>query len=456
MARKGVLFFMAFVLAALMAKAQGQGYINTVAGISTHGFSGDGGPALFAELYWPANLAFDKYDNMYVADQWNNRIRRINKSNGYINTVAGESTPGYNGDSLPGISAELNLPAGVAVDTFGNIFIADFNNNRIREVVSSTGYIYTIAGNGIAGIAGDGGPATAAEIDHPHHTAVDDNGNLYFADENNNRIRKVVLSTGIITTIIGTGRAGFSGDGGPATAADINAPKCVALDDSGNMYVADWLNNRVRKVEASTGIITTVAGNGYTGFSGDGFPATSSNLEDPYRVALDKAGNFYIADGSDNRIRWVNCKTGIMYTIAGNGQAGFFGDGGPASASELDYPPGLAFDHEGNLYVADLRNNRVREISITYTGSSTLSDTPGVSVYPNPASTEATVYFASSYAPGSISLFNVAGQLVWRSLKDSYVSQISIPLNTLQSGVYMLQIQIQGSSVIWKKLDVIR
>ncbi|HTA28826.1 MAG TPA: T9SS type A sorting domain-containing protein, partial [Bacteroidia bacterium] len=267
---------------------------------------------------------------------------------------------------------------------------------------------------------------------------------------------KIVLSTGIISTVIGTGVGGFSGDSGLATAAEIHGPKCVALDDSGNMFVADWLNNRIRKVEASTGIITTIAGNGNPGFAGDGAAATAAALNSPYRVALDKAGNFYIADGSDNRVRWVNVKTGIINTLAGNGQAGFYGDGGPASMAELDYPPGLAFDHEGDLYIADIWNNRVREIEFTDSSIPTLSDEPNISVYPNPARTEATVYFSNSYSSCSIALYNIAGQIIWQTTKESYLSQINIPLNGLNSGIYMLEVQIENSAAIWRRLDVIR
>ncbi len=456
MLKKGSLFFLTWVLGSIIVQAQGGGTISTVAGIASRGYSGDGGPAIFAELYWPANLAFDKYDNLYIADQWNNRIRTVNKSNGYINTIVGNGFPGYSGDGMPAISAEINLPASVAIDTFGNIFIPDFNNNRIREVIDSTGLIFTIGGNGVAGYFGDGGPATAAEINHPHHISVDNNGNLYFADENNNRVRKIVLSTGIISTIIGTGGSGFSGDSGLATAAQIHAPKCIALDDSGNMFIADWLNNRIRKVDAATGIITTIAGNGNPGFSGDGGPATAAALNSPYRVALDKAGNFYIADGSDNRVRWVNGKTGIIKTLAGNGEAGFYGDGGPASISELDYPPGVAFDHEGDLYIADIRNNRVREIKFTDSSIPTISDGPNVSVYPNPATTEANIYISGSYNACNLAVFNIAGQMVWQTNKLSYASEINISLNTLNSGVYLLEIQIQGYAAIWKKLDVVR
>ena len=447
-----------FLLIVCGSIAMGQtGIISTVAGCNKEGFSGDGGPAIFAELYWPANIAFDKYDNMFIADQNNNRIRAVNAATGNIYTVVGAATPGYNGDSIPALGAKLNFPASMTVDTFGNIFIADFSNNRVREVVNATGFIYTVAGNGILGYTGDGGPATAAEVNHPHHTAVDNKGNLFFADEYNNRIRKVVLSTGIITTVAGGAGQGFGGDGGQATSAMLNSPKCVALDKKGNMYIADWSNARIRRVDAATGIITTVAGNGSPGYCCDGVPATSTPLNYPFRVAVDSADNFYIADGSDNRIRWVNGSTGIINTLAGNGEIGYCCDGGPATDAELNYPPGLALNNEGNLFIADIKNNRVREVVLNASsGVAAIADSPGVSVYPNPAYTETTVYFTNTNNAATLSLFNLTGQMVLQTTKSSYINQVNIPLNGFSPGVYLLQIQMPGKSAIWKRLDIVR
>lgn len=454
MKRKSLIILFCMMICAIM-KAQ-TANISTVVGNGTQGFDGDGGPAINAEIYWPANLAFDKYDNMFIADQRNNRIRRVDGSSGLISTIAGDSHPGYIGDSLPATDAELNLPAGVSIDTSGNVFIADFNNNRVREVVYSTGYIYTLAGNGVGGYSGDGGPATAAEIDHPHHTSVDKNQNVYFADENNNRIRRIDRSTGIITTVAGNGTGGFSGDGFSATAAMLHGPKCVAIDDSGNLFIADWLNNRIRKVFASTGNIATVAGNGATGYCCDGGPATDAELTDPYRVAIDSADNFYIADGPDNRIRWVSASTGIIHTLAGNGIAGFSGDGGAATDAELNFPPGLAFNHKGNLFVADIRNNRIREINVANELVSSATDSSEVSIFPNPASIESMVYFKYSNTPAILSLFTLTGQLIWTINKGAFTRQVNVPLDELNPGIYLLQIQIEGIPDICKQLEVMR
>jgi sugar lactone lactonase YvrE len=233
----------------------------------------------------------------------------------------------------------------VAVDSVGNVYIADLGNKRIRKV--SGGTITTIAGNGAAGFSGDGGPATSASLSAPYGVALDSTGSLYTADNDNNRIRKV--SGGTITTVAGNGNLGFSGDGGPATSASLAQPEGLAVDSSGNLYIADTRNHRIRKL--SGGTITTIAGNGTPGFSGDGGPATSASLYNPGGVAVDSAGNLYIADSNNNRIRKVS--GGTITTVAGNGNAGFSGDGGPATSASLNYPIGIAVDSAGDLYTAD-------------------------------------------------------------------------------------------------------
>ena len=353
-----------FVTTAMTMHAQvslpAAGNISTVAGNGTAGYSGDDGLATAANLSVPEAVAVDSAGNIYIADTFNCVIRRVAASTGYISTVAGNGTRGYSGDGGPATIAELYMPTGVAVDVAGNIYFAD--NQRIRKVTASTGIITTVAGSGVQGYSGDGGPATSAELNWPWAVAVDAVGNIYFTDTDNQRIRKVAVSTGIITTVAGTGTPGYSGDGEPATSAELNSPFGIAVDAAGNIYFADYFNNRVRKVTVSTGDISTVAGNGTQGFSGDGATATSAEIYYPTSVALDTVGNIYIADDVNDRIRKVTASTGIIQTVAGTGSTGYSGDGGPATGGELFWPYGVAVDTSGNIYIADKDNNRIRAV----------------------------------------------------------------------------------------------
>jgi sugar lactone lactonase YvrE len=353
------------------------GDIDTVAGYGTAGHSGDNGLATAADLNSPHNVAIDAAGDIYIADMGNNRIREVTASTGIITTVAGNGTAGYSGDGGAATSAELYYPTGVALDAAGNIYIADIGNNLIRKVTVSTGDISTVAGNHTEGYSGDGGPATKAEMNSPYDVAVDTSGNIYISDSNNYRIREVTASTGIITTVAGTGVGGYSGDGGPATNAKITEPMGLVLDASGSIYFADWGNVRIRKVAVSSGDISTVAGNGSEGYSGDGGPATAAQLYYPYGVAVDAAGNIYIADDANDRIRRVTVSTGDIDTVAGNGTAGYFGDGGAATSAALKYPYGVAVDTANNIYIADEGNNRIRAVAqVKVTPSIFLSCSP--------------------------------------------------------------------------------
>ena len=290
-------------------------------------------------------------------------VREVVKSSGDIITVAGDGTAGYSGDGGPAIDAELNGPRGVAVDPAGDLFIADSNNNVVREVVKSTGDIITVAGNGPAGYSGDGGLATNAELDSPHDVAIDSAGDLFIADQLNNVVREVVKSSGDITTVAGDGTAGYSGDGGLATKAELNNPVGLAFDAAGDLFIADWLNNVVREVVKATGDITTVAGDGTAGYSGDGGLATKAELNEPGGIAFDSEGDLFIADESNNVVREVLAATGDIITVAGDGTAGYSGDGGPAAKAELDVPRRVAVDSAGDVFVTDSGNNVVREFT---------------------------------------------------------------------------------------------
>ncbi len=330
--------------------------ITTIAGNGIAGWSGNGGIATAAELDLPSGMTIDVIGNIYFADINFNFIRKINTA-GIITVIAGTGTQGFSGDGGQATAAELGLPSSVAIDAAGNLYIADQTNNRIRKV-NTAGIITTVAGSNTQGFSGDGGQATAAELHYPQGITCDAAGNLYIADVINERIR-LVNTAGIISTYAGNGSGGYSGDGGQATAAELYDAFGVAIDAAGNLYIADENNNRVRKVNTA-GIITTVAGNGTAGFSGDGGQATNAKLSDPWNVAIDAYGNLYISDSGDGYVRKVN-SLGIITTIAGNGIGGYSGDGGQATNASLS-PDGIVIDALNNVYIADRNNNRIRMI----------------------------------------------------------------------------------------------
>jgi sugar lactone lactonase YvrE len=333
------------------------GVITTVAGDHIAGFGGDGGPATGARFNYPEGIAFDASGNMYVTDYVNHRIRKISPS-GIISTFAGTGSPGYSGDGGPATLAHLFYPVGITVDASGNIYFADASNNRIRKI-NTSGIISTVAGNGSTSFSGDGGPATAAALYWPSAVALDAGGNIYITDFSNNRVRKVSTS-GIISTFAGTGTAGYSGDGGAATLAQLSLPYGVNVNSSGDIYISDYGNHVVRKIAPSS-IITTFAGTGTPGFSGDGGPATAAQFNLPQGVVFDALGNSYIVDMKNHRVRKIST-SGIISTVAGNGIAGYSGDGGIATLAQLDSPCALAVDINASLYVCEFGNQVVRKI----------------------------------------------------------------------------------------------
>jgi hypothetical protein len=302
----------------------------------------------------------DKIGNIYIAEQLNHIIRKVNASSGIVTTIAGNGTSGYSGDGGSATSAQLENPTSISMDSFGNVYFADCNNHAIRKITASSGIISTIAGNGTSGFSGDGGLATNATISQPWGVCLDDSNNIYFSSSN--RVRKIRASTGIITTVVGIGSFGSSGDGGLATNAQLSFPGGLAVDNSGNIYIADEGNSKIRKVIASTGIISTVAGNGGQGYSGDGNTATNASLNNAWGIAVDAFKNIYIADRNNNRIRKVNSVTGIINAVAGNGIQGYQGDGGLAINAKLNYPTGVSIDTSGNVYIADRNNYRIRKV----------------------------------------------------------------------------------------------
>jgi len=333
--------------------------INGFAGNGTAGYSGDGSAATSAQLYQPVGMVFDGSHNLYIADQVNNRLRMVSASDLTISTPVGSGTAGFTGDGGKASAADLNNPLSVVLDSAGNIYIADVQNDVIRKV--SGGSISTVAGmygNGF-GFGGDNGAPLGATFNQPTVVVLDSSGNLYIADTVNSRIREVMFGSNKIVTVAGDGGTGFALNGGLPTASSLNGPRGLAMDSAGNLYISDSENHRVLKL--SNGKLTLVAGNGTPGFSGDGGPATSAQLNRPLGIAVDASGNLYIADSDNSRIRMVSGTT--ITTIAGNGLFGYGGDTGYATNALLNFPGAVTVDSAGNVYVADTQNNVVRVLT---------------------------------------------------------------------------------------------
>jgi sugar lactone lactonase YvrE len=338
---------------------------NTITTIAGSGVAGGGGDCDVVRFSSPVGVDHDAQGNLYVADWGNHRVRRVTPD-GQVTTVAGTGSLGFSGDGGPATAARLGAPNGVAVAADGDLYIADSNNRRIRHVDAATGVITTVAGTGTAGDAGDGGPASAAQLSSPFGVVLDDDGHLYVSDSVTDRVRRISATTGVITTVAGTGVAGYSGDGGAATAATLDAPLAITLDDAGNLFVADSANFAVRRVDATTGVITTVAGTGAIGFNGDGIPATTAQLRTVTGLAVDAAGHLYLADSNSQRIRRVDAVTGLISTVVGTGSLGNGNDDVLATSTTVNVPNGLSLSPvTGDLWFADKGNHRIRRLEGT-------------------------------------------------------------------------------------------
>jgi sugar lactone lactonase YvrE len=368
-----LLAFLLFRCAACYAQT-----IATIAGTDSAGYNGDNIPALTARLDHPTFLLVDGMDNILFADTDNHRVRKISPS-GIITTIAGTGSSGYNGDGILATDAKLDSPVGIAVDATGNVYIADNYNSRIRKV-NGAGIISTIAGKETYGFSGDNGSATAAELDYPHGIAIDGIGNIYIADFNNDCIRKI-NTAGIISTIAGHG-TNLPGDGGAATSANIKKPYGLAVDSEGNIYFAEWDNGRIRKITTS-GIIFTVAGK-LGGADTDHIPATSAKVESPAGVAVDEIGNVYFCEAYNHVVRKVTTD-GIIRRIAGTGAAGYSGDGGLATDAEFRNPVGICLDNAYNIFVAEFGNSRIRRIQSIVGIENNTTNNLGFTLYPNPS-----------------------------------------------------------------------
>jgi uncharacterized protein (TIGR03437 family) len=344
--------------AVCLAQAPSVYSIGTFAGNGTAGLSGDSGLATDAELNFPMGISIDSSGNMYIGDVMNHNIRKIT-TDGKIASVAGSNANGYSGDDDDATDATLSYPCAAVAGSSSGFYIADTGNGVIRKV-SSDGKISTFAGTTTIGFYGNGGPATTAHLHGPSALVMDSAGNLYIADTVNNQIRKVGTD-GKINAFAGSSNLGYAGDGGAAVNAYLNRPEAIAIDASGNMYIADTGNHRIRKV-ATDGTITTVAGNGVARFSGDGGLAVNASLYYPQGVAVDSAGYVYISDTYNTRIRVVS-PNGLITTIAGNGKFGSYGDGWLATSAALSFPRGIAVGSDGKVYVADHQNSRIRVLT---------------------------------------------------------------------------------------------
>lgn len=415
--------------------------VNTIGGDGTIGSSGNNGLATLAELNSPTNVVADDSGNVFLVDNGNYEIRKISKA-GTITTVAGTGTIGFSGDGGAATSAQINNVQGIALDATGNIYITDGFNCRIRKI-ATTGIITTIAGNGTFGFSGDGSAAISAEVNNPVGIGLDKAGNIYFCDAGNNRIRKISTS-GTITTIAGNGTSGFSGDGNAATSAEIDGASQVAVDAAGNVYIADFSNRRIRKVSTS-GTITTFAGNGVQGCTGNGGAATSCELNGPVGISIDTNGNLYIVDSQSDVVREVNT-SGIINTIAGTaGAAGFSGDGGAATAALFSNSHGCFVNTTGDIYIADENNQRIRVLTKNPTGIDEITNSSLISVYPNPNSGKFKISQESN-TNLTLLIFNILGEKIY----STYVTETKkeVNLGTITPGVYLFELNDDAQRTI--------
>ena len=338
------------------------GIITTMVGTGEKGYRGDGGPAAGAHLSEPFMCAFDTDGNLYIAEATNHCIRRVDVDSGVITTIAGTGDQGYSGDGGPATGATFNQPYSLQVDSNGGVYVVDRLNYVIRKVDAATGIVTTVAGTGEAGYGGDGGPGTMAQFREPNDCFLDGSGGLFIADIQDQRIRRLDLASGIITTFAGNGEKERSGDGLPATEASILGARAVCMDSAGNTYIAEREGNGIRMVDTQ-GIMHTLAGTGEFGYDGDGGPALQATWGAPKAIRCDHEGNLLVVDTENHAIRRIDAATSLVTTIAG-GRRGGEGDGGAATLAGLDRPHGLDLDATGNLFIADSNNHRVRVVGV--------------------------------------------------------------------------------------------
>jgi len=438
-------YFIALLFIPLLTSGQ-NGLITTWAGIGVMGNTGDNGPATLAKIPNIGLCRFDKYGNYYIPERGSNKIRKINTV-GVITTIAGTGIAGYSGDSGLAINANLNGPVGIALDTNANLFICDYNNFRVRKVDFVTGKITTIAGNGLQGYSGDSGLAVNAELS-PAVICIDPFNNVFVGDGSNGTIRKI-SPNGLITTYAGVPGTQYFGDNGPAILAGIPSPLGMISDQYGNIFIADFT---IRKIDVSTGIISKVAGILNQGYSGDNGPADTAQLNGPVDLAIDSIGNLYIADTHNDRIRKVDAASGIITTIVGNGIHGYGGDNGLADTAKLSWPEGVALDSCGNLYINDMLNYRIRKVAFDTncapnTAIHILSNS-NFNVYPNPVTAELNINNAPIGT--TIRVYDVVGRLLNTAIIK--YNKMNINTTTWPQGNYFIELLYLDGSRELRKL----
>ncbi|CAN5859888.1 hypothetical protein BH11BAC7_BH11BAC7_31920 [soil metagenome] len=430
-----------FLLASAFYFAVNAQIISTVAGNGTSGFSGDGGQATSAQISGPVGIIADATGNFYIADG-SNRIRKV-AVNGVITTIAGTGPAAYGGDNGLATSAQLNVPAGLAFNSLGDLFIADYQNHRIRKITMSTGIITTVAGNGTLGFSGDGASALLAQISSPTGVCFDALDNMYIADQGNARVRRVDNVTGFISTIAGNGNSGHSGDGGQGTAAAVGNVYDVKCDLSGNVIFSEVYNHYIRKVTVSTGIISSICGNGAANFFGDGGPATAASISAPEGITIDGAGNIFIAELNNDRIRKIDAVTTIITTVAGNGMYTASGDGGPATSAGM-WPDAVTTSGT-DLLIVDL-NNRIRRVTNVASplGMEESSENiSAISLFPNPASESFSV---TGISPGTlVQIVDMNGNIVF---SETVNANQPINISGFAQGTYVLVVENKKTKLV--------
>ncbi len=437
------LFLIFLLLSAYFADGQ---RILMYVGDGASGYSGDNGQASTAEISFPIGISVDNIGNLLICE--NSFVRKVSFATNIITTLAGSDTAssfGFGGDGGLATCAGVFGPYAVCSDRTNNTYIADQWYSEIRKVTFTTGLIDTFAGCRLVGDFGDGANAKYAKFNTISCICIDTlNAFLYVSDGYNYRVRKINMVSGIIEAYAGNGTNGYSGDGGPATAANFSKVFGLVVDKVGNLYIGDWNNGRIRKVDYATGIVTTVVGNGTVGYSGDGGPATAAQINKTTAICFDSCGNMFFSDENNQRVRRVDATTGIITTVAGNGTAGYSGDGGTATAAEFNHPTGVAIDKYGMLYVADYYNHRVRRIThVTCNYKATdveevVLGSTSIALYPNPA--EDIVTLKSGLPIQSVTVTNLVGQVVYDSHPPANTTQAAIAVKNLQAGVYFVRV----------------